>query len=323
MSDGGIFDIFGGKDPFDPYLSEEMVFRIRNIILYSGKYPEEIMDGAELSRFSADHDDLRRVVAWNFLKRVNNRPAYRQRVSISDWEEQYEITRQAREFARLEMNNIADLMRAILILIRADQYAEWRQGMLWSADRIVGFYELVVLLNKTEQVIDGALKKLESMKLIRMNLTRDESGRVIKFWSSIEITDEGIQFLDHGGKGMTFNNIHIVNSNVGIVSVQSTLKNIDVKVGNLKQKGDTRLAEALAAITEQVANSELAESDKKDTLEQVELLSEQADKEPEDRKLAIVRGALAFLEKALLNAANLTIIWETWGHVIKAFFNIQ
>ncbi|NMB87481.1 MAG: hypothetical protein GYA17_03915, partial [Chloroflexi bacterium] len=220
------------------------------------------------------------------------------------------------------LNNVSDLKRAILILLRADLAAERLMGTQRISVRTIGFYELVMLLNKSEPAVLKALDMLHTLGLVEANLKFEPGGRVSHIFSSLEITPQGMIFLEKGDTAVTFNHIHIVNSNVGIVSLQSTLTNIDVRLGNIKQQGHTDLAGALSTLTEQVTHSTLAEGHKQELLEQVELLGEQAEKGPQERKMAIVKGALAFLEKALETAANLATIWSIQGPIIKTFFGI-
>jgi hypothetical protein len=119
---------------------------------------------------------------------------------------------------------------------------------------------------------------------------------------------------------MTLNNINITNSTVGVFALQSTLTNIDANVGNLKQQGVTDLAQVLSTMTAKIADSGLDDAAKRDTLEQVELISEQAIKEPKERKVSIVKGAFALLEKVLVGASGLATLWNTSGDSIKRFF---
>lgn len=121
---------------------------------------------------------------------------------------------------------------------------------------------------------------------------------------------------------MTFNNINVVNSTVGIVAIESTLTNIDARVGNIRQKGDKDIAAALARVSEAVMNSPLGAHDQGEVLEQVDLIAEQAEKAPAERRSAVVKGALAFLEGILANVANLATVWGTAGPTIRGYFGI-
>jgi hypothetical protein len=185
----------------------------------------------------------------------------------------------------------------------------------------MGFYKLVMLLNKQEGAVLTALRSLECMGLIEARLTFTEDHRVWDTGSRIAITNQGILFLEKGTT-MKFNNLNIVNSTVGVVSIESTLQEIDVAIGNLNQKGQVDIAKILAAITEQVTNSTLPAEGKADALQQVEQLGEQAAKEPAQRKPAIIKGSMAFLEKALSVGANLATLWATWGPALSRYFGI-
>lgn len=303
----------------NPYFFKPLWAQIRQILQVVGRWRDDIIIGEELFPYTKDHDTLRRLVGWNFLSWAKDREVgeYERYVTKTDWDIEYRITRQARDFARLEMNNVSDLRRAILILLRAEVAPEQVMGIDRVSIRTIGFYELVMLLNKSELAIRDALEELISMEL----LTWTVSITGLRY-SDIAITRRGILYLEQGGVGMSFNNINIVNSTVGVVSLQSTLTNIDTSVGNIKQKGYTDLSEALTQLTEQIVASKLSDHVKKEALEQVELIGEQAEKEPKDRKPSIVKGSLAFLDKAINAAAGLATIWTVCGPAIRKFFGI-
>jgi hypothetical protein len=113
-----------------PYFFRPLWEKYRNILRFIGETPKESITGMELFRFTHDHDTLRTIVAWNFLTPIRETELreYDQVLSTTDWELRYKITRQAREFAALETNNISDLYRAILILLRAVVGGETRAG---------------------------------------------------------------------------------------------------------------------------------------------------------------------------------------------------
>lgn len=301
----------------NPYFFKPLWSEIRRLLQVIGTWHGDTVVGEELFPYTKSHDTIRRLVGWNFLSLAKDREVneYERYVTKTDWDIEYKITRQARDYARLETNNVSDLRKAILILLRAEIRPEQVIGFHKVSDRTIKFYQLVMLLNKSERTIYETLEALRSMNLLTWTIWLGN----LKY-SDIAITERGITYIEHGGMSMMFNNINIVNSNVGVVSLQSTLTNIDASVGNIKQKGYTDLSEALSQLTEQIMSSELSEHAKKEVLEQVELIGEEALKEPNHRKPSIVKGSLAFLEKALNAAAGLASIWAVCGPAIRKFF---
>jgi len=308
----------------DPYYFKTLYTNIRRILHFIGRAPTDSVSGAALREFTDDHDTIRKIVSWNFLIALHEpiAPEYEPSLFWGDWGLSYRITEQARAFAKLELNNISDLCKAILILLRADYAAQHQMGYERVSERTVGFYELVMLLNRTEDSILAALKLLESTGFVTLRLVFGEDGRVYEVLSEIDITPGGLQSLEQRGGHVTYNHISIKDSSGVVVAIQSTLSNIDAHVGDIKQKGNADIAQVLSTLTERIVASHLSESHKQEVLEQVEQLSDQAATDPAKRKPAIVKGSLAVLDKALGVAANLAVLWATFGPQIRAFFNI-
>lgn len=304
----------------DPYYFKPLYALYRELLKTIGAWSGNAIGGRELLRLSrGDHDVIRVLEAWGFLAAWRERevPAYEPHLVADDFLIGYKITQLAREYAKLDPNNISDRNRAILMLLRADYDAHARQGLFMVPPPAIGFYELVVLLNQPENAILGALKLLESMLLVETKLVWTEDKRIYGWLSKVRITDRGILYLE--GANMTFNNITISN-NSGIIALQSTLSNIDMRVGIIRQTGNEELASALKELTESVTGSALTETDKKRALEQVDSLAEQAEKQPGERKHAYIDGAMSVLGSMLSAAANLATIWAACQPVIAAFF---
>ena len=307
----------------DPYFFEPLYVAYRRIIHYCGEWPDETIPGLELYQFTTAHDALRQLVTWNFLAipTEHERPAYQPMISVADWEIPYKITKQTRSFVILELDNAVQLGQAILILLRADLHPMTRKGIVYDTTRAIGFYELVMFLNKPEEKILAALKRLEGLGLLTLKLTYTEGGRIWHFGRPIDITEQGLHYLERGGT-VAFNNINITNSTVGVVALQSTLTNIDASIGNIRNSGNQELANALSKMTETATNADLSENQKKDVLGQIELLSEQAQKPENERRPAIAKAAYSLLNTIATTVDSLSKIWIVCGPIISSFFGI-
>lgn len=82
------------------------------------------------------------------------------------------------------------------------------------------------------------------------------------------------------------------------------------------------MSQAISRLTEEVAQSDLTEAEKRDILEQVEILTDEAKKDAANRKPAIVKAVVSFLDKALSSADKLINVWKTCAPVITSFFGI-
>jgi hypothetical protein len=309
----------------NPYFFNPLYSGYRNLVKAISNWPKDEIDGGDLYDLMEhkSHDMLRQLVGWNFLAYITGPEAaeYEQSVFVGDFHARYQITTQSREYGRLELNNMADLRRAILIWVRADSIGEHQMGIERVRIKTIGFYKLVMLLNKSEEVVLQGLRSVESAGFVTMKLIYTEDGKIYHMGSDINITESGLLYLE-GKANMAFNNINITNSTVGVFALQSTLNNIDVGIDNLKQRGHEDLGGALSKLTEAIAKSGLAESEKKDLLEQLELVTEETKKPQPERKPAIVKGAISYLEIGTKAVSALTTAWQVCGPLIRKYFGI-
>ena len=307
----------------NPYFFKPLYSAYRNMVAAISKWPKDEIHGMDLYDLmdDEDHDRIRKLVSWNFLAYVTGPEAaeYEESIYTGDYDALYRITAQAREYGRLELNNPTDLRKAILTWIRADSFSDMQMGNVRVRIKTIGFYELVMLLNKSEDIILQALRSAESAGLVTMRLIVTEDGKI---WDSkIYITERGLLYLEGKAK-MSFNNVNITNSTVGVFALESTLSNIDVGIGDLKQQGHEDLGGALSKMTEAVAKSSLSEQEKKDLLEQLELVTDEAKKPKHERKPAIIKGAFSLLETGTKAIAALAAAWHLCGPLIRKHFGI-
>lgn len=125
----------------------------------------------------------------------------------------------------------------------------------------------------------------------------------------------------HTGE-MTLNNIHVSNSEVGVLNTGS-VQNIDNTLTVLKSGGNEELANNVQALSEAVIKSdELTNNQKNEILELLGTLSEEAVNFPGQRRIAVVRAVLAQLSKTLGGVAALVQVYEKTRAVIQTAFGI-
>jgi hypothetical protein len=275
----------------------------------------------ELFEILGHHDSVRQLVAWNFLSYVQESKLteYEPGISLGDLESMYKVTKQAREYLALELNNFADLQRAILIWLRADMASEVRAGAMWISIRTIKFYQLVMLLNKSETSVLSALQALESNGFVRLKLAWTEDGRVWSFGSEFDITEQGIRYLEKG-VAMTVNNVSITGSTVGVFAMQSTLTNVETAIGNLNSQGQSEIAHRLADLKDEIGRSTLLDPDKKELLEQIEIIAAEAGKSASERKPSIIKSAISYIGTLAAGAASVKKLWETCGPFLRQHF---
>jgi hypothetical protein len=108
---------------------------------------------------------------------------------------------------------------------------------------------------------------------------------------------------------ITLNNIHVSNSNVGVIST-GTLQNVDATVTVLKTGGNAELASAVAALAQALIESrDMANATKNQALEILGALAAEAVAPKPQRKTAVVRALLSELSNILGGVAALAGVW--------------
>ncbi len=80
---------------------------------------------------------------------------------------------------------------------------------------------------------------------------------------------------------------------------------------------------ALEQLTQAVlSEATLQAADKKEVVEALSAIAEQAAKKPEERSKGILKAAVAWLPTAISAAKNLTTLWDKFGPIIKAYLGI-
>jgi hypothetical protein len=305
----------------DPYFFKPLYTNYRRVLQYLASRQDDLVAGMELSEILSDHDSIRQLVAWNFLSHAQESDIseYETGISLGDWQSMYKVTKQARDYLALELNNFVDLQRAIMIWLRADMAPEVRVGMSRISIRTISFYQLVMLLNKSETIILSALRALESNGFARLKLVWTEDGRVWSHGSEIDITEQGIRYLEKGVV-MTVNNVSITGSTVGVFAMQSTLTNVETAIGNLNSQGQSEIAQRLADVKNEVGQSKLLDQDKKELLEQIEVIAAEAGKSTSERKPSIVKSAISYVGTLATGAEGVKKLWETCGPFLRQYF---
>jgi hypothetical protein len=120
---------------------------------------------------------------------------------------------------------------------------------------------------------------------------------------------------------MTINISHsnVANLNLGeqIGHIESVVQTIAAKDG----EGNQKFAEAIRSLTEAVrGESQLNDSDKKEAIQVLGEIAEQAGVEPEKRSSGKVKALLLGFPAMIAVASNVTKLWEASGPAIRTYF---
>lgn len=311
-----------------PYAFSSLWRLYRQLMYLIGQWPTDTIPSAELFAKRDIHiDAVRQLVAWNFLTPLDGEgipvspglSPYETGVSRAVGAN-YRVTQQARRFVGLELSDTAELEVAILLLLRADRSTETRSGFdAISSLRVIEFFELVMLLDQSENRIEECLKAMHERGCVEAHIQHDDKGRVIKWFTKINLTPLGLSQLIEE-RTVTYNNINISGGTVGILAIDSILENIDASIGKMSQDAD--ISAAVTQLTEGIDKADVDPERKRELLEQVEAIAEQAARGPEERKVGLVRASWTFLGEGAQTIQSLQDLWGKWGAVIAGFFGL-
>lgn len=116
--------------------------------------------------------------------------------------------------------------------------------------------------------------------------------------------------------------IHINHSTVGALNLGTVIGNIQASLSVLKAEGHDEVVGALKRMAEEVGNAEELGDARREALEQVAVVTAEAERPPTERRLGLVKPLLEALRATLSTSANLIKVWEFAWPYIKAYFNL-
>jgi hypothetical protein len=120
--------------------------------------------------------------------------------------------------------------------------------------------------------------------------------------------------------GLTFHNISIQGSNVGVVN-SGHIHSVDIAMTALKADGQQKLFDAFKAISEAVlSHTSLDITKKNEVIEILSVLSAEATAPKEKRRTGAMKALATQLKDYLGIAKDLGILWAQWGPTILQAF---
>ncbi|MBS7812291.1 hypothetical protein [Roseococcus pinisoli] len=121
---------------------------------------------------------------------------------------------------------------------------------------------------------------------------------------------------------MHLHNIKIDNSTVGVVNT-GQVQSMDVNMTIMKQGGNAKLGQALAAFTEAILKSQqLQDQQRAEMVDQVSFLSDQAVAAAKDRKPGVIKATLTSLATAAGGLVSLSEAWDILRPLLASYFGI-
>jgi len=120
---------------------------------------------------------------------------------------------------------------------------------------------------------------------------------------------------------MTFNNINVSHSNVGVLNTGS-IKKVDVALTAITQAGNPELSAAITTFTNAVlAHADVVAQAKDNIVGLVEVIASEATQSPEKRRKYLVRPVILEIATLVSGVADLASLFDRVRPILEAAFN--
>ena len=125
--------------------------------------------------------------------------------------------------------------------------------------------------------------------------------------------------------GLTFSTIKVSDSAIGMLNIGTVknFKDVEFNVELMTNKGQDKLAEAVADLTRAVIeNNEITMEAKDEISEQLRFITTQMNVEPEARQKGLIKGILSGLGTTISTVAGLITIWNQAEPMLRAYLGV-
>lgn len=113
--------------------------------------------------------------------------------------------------------------------------------------------------------------------------------------------------------------IEITGGTIGQMNVKSLVNNLNACIVALNTGGAQDTAQAIQGLAEALGNAaELDDDTRRQALESLEDLAEQAQLQPGERKLGRIKAALAFIAQVGATASSAALAVQQWAEVLRS-----
>ena len=115
--------------------------------------------------------------------------------------------------------------------------------------------------------------------------------------------------------------IDVSHSQIGTLNLGTIIGDVETHLSAVSGPGAEEARDALKQLAEAVVgNEQMTDESRRDLLEQIDLLAEEASRPPDKRRGAVVRSVLSGLAAAASGAGGLAEVWGAVGPVLLQFF---
>ena len=150
-----------------------------------------------------------------------------------------------------------------------------------------------------------------------------DNNSILKRWRYLNRPEEARLGINQSG-GLTVNTFHISHSTIANLNLGNVIGDLNGSIQQLNSGGHNELGSGLGKMAEAVAESkDLQDLARKEVLEHLVVVSDEAAKPPEQRKVGPLKTSISAIKSGIGMAAQLVEIWQSVEHGLKAAGIIQ
>jgi len=149
--------------------------------------------------------------------------------------------------------------------------------------------------------------------------------------ASASMSHQGIKEVEEAQRNPEKPTPHFpANISIGRMSVTGTVNfgqivgNIHEHITQIKNSGNVNLADSLNELIQAAEKDQnLSEDQKQEFAENIELIAEEAEREPHERRVSRVKATLKYVPSIINTSAALVTLWDQYIPVIVSYFGIS
>jgi hypothetical protein len=211
-----------------------------------------------------------------------------------------------------------------------EQCIEYRQQLATKVPVLLTPVNLNTLHQKLSQYVDGGVNSVRMRRSMQgaragggLAASQEAERRAYGLKARIKQKLEALplearlgMYQSNEQTGMT---VHISNSTISGLNLGNVVGDLNSSIQQLNTEGRNELADTLKKMTEAVAvSTELDDSVRKDVLEQLSVVSGEAAKPAEMRKMGPLKTSFEAVKSGVALGTQLLTLWQGVEHALKA-----
>jgi hypothetical protein len=238
-----------------------------------------------------------------------------------------------RNFNRLAQGEVDIIFSSIEVV--TNTAIDYRTQLGRQVQELLSEAELMRFQDKLARNVDGAVNSIgdnitaakggpfrsgsQTAKAVVHRAEQKAASIKVRIASRIAALPLEIGFKMHAGREAQLTTFNFSNNTVANLNLGSVIGDLNGTIQQMEETGQEGLAEAITELTAAVgASNELKEGAKKELLEHLSVVSEEAVKAPEKRKMGPLKTSIEAIKSAILVGTQLLSLWNGVEHELQA-----